>query len=266
LHGARPGGGPTGPDGNFVLVCWYNSEKDGFLAGVFDIRCRTSSNFGNTFGPQVSAVNDRAYELPFFKCPNANFETWWFGMFPAIEITRNGVAHIVYAADPTDGADDGECGDIYYTKSNKPYNKWTPRLLQPVLNDDGPGKAQGFPTITSKGPPLAVDSILVAAWVDHRDSAGFGCTGHFEDVQVNCIYDIYYTYTDVSWGDHANRRVTDVSSFSDDFFTGDYIDSTAHRVVTTPPNALVIWTDRSDKSSVFDEEDDVFADRVSLVP
>jgi hypothetical protein len=275
VDGSRPAGGPTATlsnPQNYVLVCWYDSRNDGFTTGLFDIKCRTSTNFGNTFNGAFAAVSSRAYELPFFKCPDALFETWYYGMFPAIEISRNGVAHIVYAADPTDGADDGECGDIYYTKSPKGYSNWTPRVLQPKLNDDGPGKAQGFPTITSKGPPLAVDAILVAAWVDHRDSAGFGCTAHEPiddiavDVETNCIYDIYYTYTDASWKDHANRRVTDVSSFSDEFFAGEYIDSSAHRVATTPPNALIIWTDRSDKSRANDMEDDVYSDRVSLPP
>jgi len=293
-----PAGGKITSTFSNVLVCWYFSEDDedgpDFLVGDFDIRCKRSGNFGVDFSiDEAIAVNDRATELPFSKCPvNADgvgvFELdWWKGMRPSLEITRNGVAHIVYAADPNaDSFDDpGECGDIYYTRGvNKAYKKWTPTLLQPKLNDDEEGKAQGFPTITSKTVIGKIDAILVAAWVDSRHSVGIGCSvpdgpddgEDADEIETNCTYDIFYAYTDASWSDHANRRVTDVSSLSSIGQVMEYMDSTAHKVLTTPGNAFLIWTDRSDQGdteiedTVFlgtaKEDEDVYEDMVNLPP
>jgi hypothetical protein len=288
-----PAGGKITSTFSNVLVCWYNSEdKDplsdddvNFLFEEFDIRCKRSANFGVSFNGEVTAVNNRTHELPFSKCPvNTDgvgvFELdWWKGMRPSIEITRNGNAHIVYAADPNGDSEDlaGECGDIYYARAvNKAYKKWTPTLLQPTLNDDGEGKAQGFPTITSKTVIGKIDAILVAAWVDSRHSVDIGCTvpdGPDEDepaapdeIETNCTYDIFYAYTDASWSDHANRRVTDVSSLSSILQVQEYIDSSAHKVLTTPGNAFLIWTDRSDQGDTANEDEDVYEDMVNLPP
>jgi hypothetical protein len=123
LQGSRPAGGSI----NNVLVCWYNSGTDGWLTGRFDEKCRSSSNNGVSFRPEVTAVSSFRYELPYYKCPSSSFERWWGGMFPSIEITRDSVAHMVYAADPTAGDTDSECGDIYYARSTvSDYDIWTP--------------------------------------------------------------------------------------------------------------------------------------------
>ena len=69
-----------------------------------------------TFSNEITAVDDRN-EVPYWKCPDQSYHR----VFPAmtsIEITPNGVAHMVYSADPTPGDSDGECADIYYAKSD----------------------------------------------------------------------------------------------------------------------------------------------------
>jgi len=249
LQGSRPAGGNL----NDVLVCWFNSGTDGFLTGKFDERCRTSTNNGAAFGPEVTAVDGRSFELPYSKCPSSQYDRWWGGMYPSIEITRDGVAHMVYAADPTPGDADGECGDIFYARSTiAPYDIWTPLALQPRLNDDHTVSAQGFPTITSK--MVTGGSILVAAWYDGRNSVPSGTP--------NLVYDTYTATNDPSWNGKPNQRISDVSSLSD-FFIGDYFDASASRVFDSLL-AHIIWTDRSDKADVFDSEDDVATDILRL--
>jgi hypothetical protein len=58
-----------------------------------------------------------------------------------------------------------------------------------------------------------------------------------------------------TWSSPA--RITDQSSMSDFIFIGDHIDSSA-----TNRKAWVLWTDRADKTSIYDDENDVFADQV----
>jgi hypothetical protein len=73
--------------------------------------------------------------------------------------------------------------------------------------------------------------------------------------------DIFSDRTLPSWG--ADIRISDLSSFSDFVFIGDYIDSSASRVFSDRA-VHVIWTDRSDKLSEFDPEDDIYSDQLDL--
>jgi hypothetical protein len=252
LQGSRPIGGRD----RDVLVCWYNSEADGWGpevggGGVFDIRCRTSSDFGVTFGGEFAAVDNMSFELPFFLGPRVGFagayHRWWGGMEPSMAITEDGVAHMVFAADPKPGQTrtSFEDGDIYYVRSPRPYSSWTPPAK---ISDDTRRRSQGYPTITAK--KVSGGSVVVAFWEDHRNS-----------VVDNELYDIFSDQTLPSWG--ADIRISDLSSFSDFVFIGDYIDSSASRVLSDRA-VHVIWTDRSDKTSEFDLEDDIYNDRLDL--
>ncbi len=72
----------------------------------------------------------------------------------------------------------------------------------------------------------------------------------------NLEYDIFSsTRRDGTW--RPNVRVSDQSSRTDFIFLGDYID-------LTPSSAglFTIWTDRRDKLSIFDFEDDVWGSPV----
>ncbi len=271
IQGSRPiGGKPTDRETGDVLVCWYNSDTDVVFAfrfaGNFSIRCRSSTDYGVNFGPEIKAMDTSTFgnfEVPRFLGPNFKFHRWFGSMFPSITITGDGAAHMVFTADPVANISSGEDGDIYYIKSSGPlYNVWTSPLC---LNDDGTERAQGFATITAK--PVAGGYALVAAWEDHRNSpskpipgisCGFGGPGI--DNGTNCIYDIYTnTSSDgFSWSS-SNTKLSDKSSMSDSSFIGDYIDSSTNKVLTDK-SAHIIWTDRRDKVSIFQFEDDVFTD------
>ena len=249
LEGPIVAGGPH----NSILVCWYHSDNPSF-PDSFDIRCRTSLNGGKSFNKEFAAVEDRG-ELPFWKCPEQSFHRAFAAMLPSLEITPDGIAHMVYSADPTPGDADGECGDIYYAKSPYPWKKWTPIEDQPRLNDDSTATFQGFATITSKR--IGKDNVLVAAWEDDRNSA---------QIEPNRIYDIYSTTIDKHGNIAPNKRVSDASSLSDFTFIADYFDSSVHRSVGDEI-AYIIWTDRRDKTEmndIHDPEDDVAMDTVNL--
>jgi hypothetical protein len=245
VQGSRPAGGA----GNRVLACWYNSETDGFRLGVFDERCRLSMDNGLTYGTEIVAVNNAEFELPHYKCPFGSYERWWGGMFPAIEISADGAAHIVYARDPTEGTLDGECGDVYYTTSTgAPYSTWSTPVM---LNDDESQTAQGYATVTSRKVSGVI--YVFAAWEDGRNSPAFA---------PNIGYDIYAVSAASTLSTPpANFRISDTTSVSDYLFRGDYIDSAAAK----PGNKVyIVWTDRHDKLSPFNDEEDIYGDRVTL--
>ncbi|MGZ5494527.1 MAG: sialidase family protein, partial [Thermoanaerobaculia bacterium] len=121
VQGSRPNGGKGGD----VLVAWYNSGSDGFLAGTFEIRTRYSANNGATFGPIVIASTDTA-ELSFYLGPDFAYHRWWGGMFPDVEIAPNGTGHIAYITDPAPGPATAEEGDVRYsTSTGPPYAVWS---------------------------------------------------------------------------------------------------------------------------------------------
>ena len=96
------------------------------------------------------------------------------------------------------------------------------------------------------------------AWLDHRGSFWTGAP--------NSKYGVYaaWTWPD-KWGRFAhNIQISDVDiSHSDFLFIGDYIDSATSNQANDP-FVYLIWTDRSDKFSEFDFEDDVWMKKVPL--
>jgi hypothetical protein len=236
VQGSRPIGGLGGE----VLVAWYNSGSDGPLTGGFEVRTARSANNGFTFGPTAIAASDSS-ETPFFLGPLASFHRWWLTMFPDVEIDTNGVAHIVYTHDPVAGSVTAEDGDIrYVTSAGPPYNAWSVPI---TISDDTTGQAQGFPALET------AEGVQHVIWHDHR----------LTPLPLNFLYDIFYT-RNVGRGWEPNSRVTDASSLTDRDFVGDYID------LTTGSSLIFgIWTDRRDKVSIFDFEDDVWGARIAPV-
>ena len=238
VQGSRPAGGKHGN----VLVAWYNSGTDGWLNGAFSIRTRHSANFGATFGPIVDAATD-ASETPFWEGPFACYARWWITMAPDVEIDAAGRGHITYTHDPVAGSETAEDGDIrYVTSRGAPYTGWS----RPVtVNDDHSVSAQGFAALDVKS------ANPQASWLDTRlpTAAAPECGSEVE----NLFYDIFSsTRQGGRWS--ANARVTEESSRTDFIFFGDYIDLTAAAGYT-------VWTDRRDKLSIFDFEDDVWGSR-----
>lgn len=268
IQGSRPIGGKfSSSSSGTVLACWYNSNDDGWLNGSFSIRCKSSADNGVSFGPETIAANSAnigKFELPFFLGPDSFYHRWWAGMFPSMIISKDNTAHLVFTADPVEGSDDSEDGDIYYIRSlAPPYSSWS---VPNKISDDTTNKAQGYPTITSKR--IVGGSVLVANWEDHRNSPASGpipgieCGGDGTDGR-NCIYDTFSAITNPAFLTHPNQRVTDASSVSDFIFLGDYIDSSTSRT-TSDRTAHVVWTDRSDKASIMDFEDDVLSDMLDV--
>jgi hypothetical protein len=230
VQGARPIGGLGGE----VLVAWYNSGSDGWLSGSFSIRTSRSGDHGATFDQPVNAVTDNS-ELPFWLGPNAEYHRWWGGMFPDVEIGPKGEAFIVYTHDPVAGSTTDEDGDIRFISSvNAPYNVWSSPI---TISDDGSGKAQGYVTLE-----VGNGGQLHAMWEDHRLSS-----------ESNLFYDCFYSRKPRGTGFFSNFRVSDASSMSDFIYIGDYMDITSNNTTL-----FGIWTDRRDKLSILDFEDDVY--------
>jgi hypothetical protein len=243
VQGSRPSGGKRGN----VLVGWYNSGTDGVNTGSFNIRTRHSADFGATFEPVVDAATD-ASEANFFLGPSFCYEVWEPVMYPDVEIDASGRGHIAYTHDPVAGDATAEEGDIrYVTSKGPPYTSWS----QPItVNDDGTVSAQGFVALDVKS------AEPHATWVDHRlplEKVAESQCPFFPDVE----YDIFSS-TRQSGGWSPNVRVTEQSSLSDFFFLGDYIDLSADAQFT-------VWTDRRDKLSIFDLEDDIWGSRTHRV-
>ena len=247
VQGSRPAGGIGGN----VLVAWYNSGPDGFLAGSFQIRTRLSSNNGATWNNIVTAATDSS-EAPFWLGPEAFYHRWWGVMFPDVEIDGGGAAHIAYTHDPAANPEPGfsdtpEDGDIRYVTSTKqPYNSWSAPL---TVNDDGMVRAQGWATLETQTKNKLTTVYMI--WEDHRLSPDLPI--EFPN-SPNLYYDIFGAKKGFgSSGWFKNTRVSDMTSISDFFFVGDYFDLAAN-----DQYVFGIWTDRRDKTSIFDFEDDVF--------
>ena len=241
VQGSRPVGGLGGE----VLVAWYHSGADGWGpgnspsgGGEFQIRTARSANNGLTFSELAVAASD-SFEAPFFLGPMASFQRWWPTMMPDVEIDLSGVAHITYAHDPEEGSLSAEDGDVRYVSSfGPPYDTWSAPL---TISDDGRAQAQGFPALETVG----MDAHVI--WEDHRLSPL---------PAANIFYDVFYTL--ISGGTSTpNARVTEASSLGDFNFNGDYFDLTAGF-----SGIFGVWTDRRDKISIFDDEDDVWGARI----
>jgi hypothetical protein len=255
------GSRPTGGRGSDVLVAWYQSGSDGIRAGSFNIRVRHSSNHGETWGPIVNAATDR-FELPFFLGPLDFYKRWWAAMFPDVEISPGGEAHIVYTYDPVQGHATPEAGDVRYTSALSPYSNWTAPV---TVNDDNSGRAQGFAAIETWGGGQA--SSVHVIWEDSRLSPDLPIsppaqcfTGPVATRQCNSpnlFYDIFYSRKVPGGGWFRNLLVTETSSIQDFDFGGDYTD-----ITTAATIVFGVWTDRRDKLTTFDFEDDVLGSRI----
>jgi hypothetical protein len=238
VQGSRPVGGLGGE----VLVAWYNSGSDGWLSGSFSIRVARSGDNGATFDPPVNAVTDSS-ELPFWLGPLAFYHRWWGAMFPDVEIGPDGKAHIVYTHDPVAGSTTAEDGDIRYISSQgAPYNAWSTPI---TMSDDSSSKAQGYAALE-----VGDGGQLHAMWEDHRLSP--------EALPIlpnssNLLYDIFYSRNPQGTGWFRSFRVNEASSMSDFVYIGDYFGITENNTTL-----FGIWTDRRDKSGIFDSEDDVY--------
>ena len=247
VQGSRPAGGK----GNNVLVAWYHSGTDGWLAGNFQIRTRLSTNNGASWGSIVTAVTDSS-EAPFWLGPQVFYHRWWGVMFPDVEIDGGGAAHIAYTHDPAANPEPGfsdtpEDGDIRYITSNgQPYNSWSAPY---TVNDDGMVRAQGWATLETQTKNKLTTVYMI--WEDHRLSPDLPI--EFPN-SPNLYYDIFGAkkgFGNSGW--FTNTRVSDVTSIVDFVFIGDYFDLAAN-----DQYVFGIWTDRRDKTSIFDFEDDVF--------
>jgi hypothetical protein len=246
VQGSRPSGGKNGN----VLVAWYHSGFDGVRRGSFMIRTRYSADFGTTFGPIVDAATDLS-EAQFFKGPDSCYERWWMVMFPDVELDPSQGGHIAYTHDPQAGGVTAEEGDIrYITSPGPPYTIWS---APETVNDDRTVSAQGFAALDIMTEQTGQSSKPHLAWMDHRLPAA-GEPLCFPDVE-NLFYDIFYTTRENHrWKE--NNRITEESSRSDVLFLGDYIDLT-----TDNGSLYTVWTDRRDKLSLTDREDDVWGSR-----
>jgi len=246
VQGSRPAGGKA----NNVLVAWYHSGGDGWLNGGFEIRTRLSSNNGASWGNIVTAATD-SYELPFWLGPTVFYHRWWGGMFPDVEIDGGGAAHIAYTHDPAANPEPGfsdtpEDGDIRYISStSQPYNSWSAPY---TVNDDGLERAQGWATLETWTKNKVTTVYLI--WEDHRLSPELPIA--FPE-SPNLYYDIFSAKkVPGSAGWLPNTRISDVTSIVDFVFIGDYFDLAANDQLV-----FGVWTDRRDKTDIFDFEDDV---------
>lgn len=259
LHGARVDGGP----GAQVLICYYNSEIDGFapdvlppaLSNRFDITCVSSADRFTTPSAPITVANNVPYELDFYLGPSAPsnptvplYHRWWPGMLPSVAIDHRGFAHVTFAMDPTASKVDAESGNVQYTRStgnplnNPPYTTWTARVTLSGV------RAQGFPNVVAQRSNLTTNSYVYVAFYDHYRST---------TAAPNRIYDVRFRKSlngGVTFG--VPVRVTEVVSLSDFDFIGDYFGT-----ATTMRRFHLAWTDRGDKTDILDFEDDVFADR-----
>jgi hypothetical protein len=247
-HGGRIAAGP----GAQVLVCYYHSGADGFSATAappavsnkFNIRCRSSADRGATFTGGGFAATNIPYELNDYLSPDELYHRWYPAMFPSLVIDHNGVAHMVFTMDPTANKLDAEAGNVQYLRSTAAplYSTWSARVSL------GTGaKAQGYPTISAQRSNLRSSSTIYVAYYDHYRSPG---------ATPNLLYDVRYRKSidaGVTFGSPVT--VTEVPSLSDKLYIGSRFDSDA-----TMRRYHLVWTDRADKTSVNDYEDDVYSD------
>jgi hypothetical protein len=245
---------PMGGYGPWVLACWYNSEADGAQFGVFSIRCRSSPDNGASWNTEVTAARS-FYELPYWLGPSSNYHVWWPSMGPSIAMSPDGRAHIAFTRDPTANQLDSESGDVMYTRTPTAYNYalWSTALPIGVSGQF----AQGLPTIVVQQrpafSPTPLGYRLYLFYISHHLSP-YG-------INANILYDVFMRYSNnggASWS--IVTRITAQSSMNDYESIGDYMDSSA-----TNRRAYVIWTDRADKLSIHDLEDDVFTEFIESV-
>jgi hypothetical protein len=252
LHGARVAGGP----GQQVLVCYFNSEADGYApdqnwaspSNKFDITCQSSSDRFDSFSAPFTAADNAVYELPYWLGPNQGYHQWFTGMFPSVEIDHRGVAHVAFAVDPNSNKNDAESGNVQYIRStasatNPPYTTWTARATI------GSGSlAQGFPIVVAQYSISQDLPNIFIAYYDHYRSLA---------TSPNNAYHVRFRKSINGGGSFAGPvTVTEAASFSDFLYIGDYFGA-----ATSMRWLFLAWTDRADKRSQLDYEDDIFTDR-----
>ena len=120
-----------------------------------------------SWGPIVVAATDGSETALYLGTPAGTrplYKKWWTTMFPDAAIDRIGRAHIVYVHDPEAGSTTAEEGDVrYLTSARAPYGEWS----EPVtVNDDGPGRAQGFASLAARRHGRT--TVVEAVWEDTR--------------------------------------------------------------------------------------------------
>lgn len=241
--------GTSGAYNNMVTLCWYNSEADGFLNGVFDIRCAVNTNHGihGFWDPTFSAVNNQKYELPQFLAPCTgsvgNYERIMVSMFPALTTDPSGMIYIAYSADPTINHCDVEDGNVYLARNFPLSTGWSTPL---AVGSSPAGSTQIFPAVSARFDARTNKYVVYVSYMSTSSS--------------NKFYDVYYRRgvrspgsTSISFSGTA--KVTDLTSFSDHYFMGDYFDSALNQ-----RRYWITWTDRSDVSSVNDPDTDTMVD------
>jgi hypothetical protein len=253
VQGARVAGGRGGE----VLVAWYHSGNDGHLAGSFEIRVRRSATNGRTWGPVVVAARD-ANETGRDLGPFDFYKQWWPTLFPDVAVDRSGRAHVVYGHDPEPGNSTAEEGDVRYVTSRRA--PWTDWVAPITLNDDGPGRAQGYASLSVRyqGFLSAVDVV----WEDTRQTPDLPVDAASLS-SPNLLYDLYHARWVRAVGGGTwlpNRRVSDVSSRQDRAVSGGRTSLAANHLLL-----FATWTDRRSIPTVSDKRQDVYGTRVRLL-
>lgn len=242
--------------GRDVLVAWYHSAFDGWLAGDFQIRTRRSGDGGASWGPIVVAATDGSETALNLGTPVGTrplYKKWWTTMFPDAAIDRSGRAHIVYVHDPEAGSATAEEGDVrYLTSVRAPYGEWS----EPVtVNDDGPGRAQGFASLAARRHGRT--TVVEAVWEDTRLAPDLPPGARQAQLY---LYDIFHARLeqggDAAWS--ANVRVTEASSTQSQT-------SIAGRTSVAANDSGVIfsaWSDRRAAVSPSDAATDVYGSRI----
>jgi hypothetical protein len=244
VSGSRPIGNPFS---GWVTACWYNSRSDGFLSGQFDINCWSNNAWGDFMSGinyLFTAVNGMKYELPSWLGPNGWYHRWWGGMFPSLAVDNTGLLYVAFAADPTSNSTDVESGNVYLARG------WPiGGFVTPVPVGTG-STAQGFPTVTAR--------------CDTRTMRCYSYVAYFDHLSSNKFYNVVYrkgtrpmSFSSIgSLGFGRKVKISDVPSWSDSLFIGDYIDSS----VISGRRYHVVWTDRADVYGPSDQDDDVMHD------
>jgi len=255
VSGSRPIGNPSS---GWVTACWYNSRSDGPWNGQFNINCWSNDAWGDAMSGNnysFTAVNGMKYELPYYLGPNGTYHRWWGGMFPSLAVDNTGLLYVAFAADPTSNPNDVESGNVYLARGWPiPGLWWGAPLVVGSNPSTVPQLAQGFPTVTAR--------------CDGRTMKCYSYIAYFDHLSSNKFYNIVYrkgtrpfSYSSIgTLGLSGKAKINDVTSWSDNSFIGDYIDSS----VISGRRYHVIWTDRADVYSKYDYDDDVMHD--VLVP
>jgi hypothetical protein len=189
----------AGPD---VVVAWYHSGSDGFLAGDFEIRTCRSGNAGASWGPRVAAAVDGSETNHSLGPAGFNGRKWWTAMLPDVAVDGAGRAHVVYTRDPEPGSSTAEEGDIRHVASAaRPYEAWAEPA---TVNDDGPGRAQGFATLAARR--QGGTAVVEAVWEDTR------LAPDGPPANEVLLYDVFHARLGPGGTWSANARVSDASS------------------------------------------------------